>query len=147
MAELTSDEYSENDFLTTEELSLFNESLDRVIKCESFLDRFYDRFINSSEQTARIFEGVNMQALQSKLAKTLTLMSLANTEPWRVDEHLKGIGQYHQGLSIPKILYSSWRNSLVSTLHSCDPEFHPEIERVWHKAISVAIKKMHEGYN
>jgi len=142
---LADTESTENSLLP-EELQLFEESLARAIECGNFLNDFYEHFIGSSNEISTIFQDVNMPALQDKLAKTLTLTTLANTDPERVDQHLQQIGKYHQGLSIPKVMYKAWADALICVLHACDPEFSTELERIWHKAIHVAICKMHEGY-
>ena len=133
-------------FLSPEELGLFGESLDRAIKCDNFLDIFYERLKQSSNEVAEIFKDVNMPALHEKVLKTLRLATLANTDPQGIDRHLQELGKYHQGLSIPQSMYQAWQNALVSVLHSCDPEFGPELDRIWHQVLEVAIYKMHQGY-
>jgi len=132
--------------LSPEELVLFEESLARAIESKDFLDLFYERFRKSSKEVNALFEDVNMSALQDKLAKTLTLTALANTEPARVDQHLQGLGKYHQGLSVTMGMYQAWENALISVLHSCDPEFSPELDRIWRHALQIAICNMHHGY-
>jgi len=139
-------EETKMDSLAPEELQLFESSLARAIESKDFLDIFYNRFKKSSKDVNDLFLDVNMPALQEKLAKTLTLTALANTEPGRVEEHLQGLGKYHQGLSVTMGMYQAWENALISVLHSCDPEFTPELDRIWRQALQVAICKMHHGY-
>jgi len=146
MIDIPSNAYHETGTLSSKELRSFSKSLERAISSRQFLSTFYENFIQSSEEIATFFVHVDMPELQDKLSKTLTLMLLANIEPERVDEHLKKLGQYHQELSIPKYLYSAWRDSLIRALDSNDLEFSPELHTIWLKATNVAISKMHEGY-
>jgi len=146
MSKPTYYEESKIDSLSPEELVLFEESLARAIECHNFLDVFYDRFKKSSNEVASLFEHTDMPVLQEKLVKTLTLTALANSEPDRVEQHLQELGTHHQGLSVPQAMYQAWENALISVLHSCDPEFSPELDRIWHQALQVAICKLHQGY-
>lgn len=139
-------EESKVDLLSPEELVLFEESLSRAIENKDFLDLFYERFRKSSKEVNELFLDVNMSALQEKLAKTLTLTALVNTEPGRVEQHLQRLGKYHQGLSVTMGMYQAWENALISVLHTCDPEFTPELDRIWRQALQIAICRMHQGY-
>ena len=141
-------EYEKGDinFLSPEQLGLLEESLGRALRSDSFLDVFYERLKISSKEIAAFFQDVNMSALQEKLLKSLKLTTLAHDDPQAVDQHLQELGKYHQGLSIPQSMYQAWQNALVSVLHSCDPEFGPELDRMWHQALEVIIFKMHQGY-
>ncbi|MCW8963269.1 MAG: hypothetical protein OQL16_05680, partial [Gammaproteobacteria bacterium] len=111
-----------------------------------FLDIFYERFKKSSNEVMEIFQDVDMPKLQEKLVKTLTLTALANTEPGRVEQHLQALGKHHQGLSVTMQMYQAWENALISVLHSCDPEFTPELDRIWRQALQITICNMHRGY-
>jgi len=135
-----------SDFLSFEELHLFEESLNRAVDHNYFLTIFYVRFKNESDEIARFFEKTDIMALKEKLVKTLTLTTMANLEPERVSQHLKDLGKYHQGLSVPKSLYTQWKDSLIEVALLCDPEYSPQLEKIWQKAINVAIRQLLQGY-
>lgn len=133
--------------LSLDELSVFSDSLDRVLKNDEFLDHFYKHFIQSSPEVARVFNGVNMDRLKSKLATTLNLTAQVNIDPKGVSRHLKTVGGYHQKLSIPPSMYYQWTESLITSLKGCDKEFTEDVEKVWRKAINVTVSRMHDGYS
>ena len=144
--ENTSHEDYGSDFLSFEELHLFEESLNRAVDHNDFLTIFYVRFKNESDEIARFFENTDIKSLKEKLIKTLTLTTIANLEPDRVNQHLKDLGKYHQGLSVPKSLYTQWKDSLIEVARLCDPQYDAKLEKIWQKGINVAIRQLLKGY-
>lgn len=129
------------------ELHQFEESLERAINHHDFLTIFYIRFMQESDEIASFFDNVDIMKLKDKLAKTLMLSTMANLEPKKYQHQLEELGKYHQKMSIPKKLYSTWKDSIMEVAHLCDPEWNPELEKVWKKAMDVTIRIMFRGYN
>ena len=128
-----------------ETIALFHASLDRVVEHPDFFELFYQRFMNSSDEIATLFQHKDMSRIQKKLKMTLeTVTENADGQPG-LGMYLELLGRIHQRLKITPEQFGMWRNALIETAADCDPQFDPALREVWEQAIDAVIKKMGEA--
>jgi len=124
----------------------FRMSLYRCLGGSHFMKSFYDRFVGSSEEVRERFEGVDMDRQYKMLADSLYVLAMAVEDgPEKMaGGALAGIAARHgrQGLGIPPALFDLWLAALLETVAEHDPEFSPEIERVWRETLGAGIEYM-----
>lgn len=132
--------------LTTEELEVFHESLERVLSNSDFVNLFYESFLDGSEEIQAFFINSDMPKLKRKLSTTLRLMTLAVDNSPGADMYLEYLGKYHYDIQVPRELYSQWLDALLASIQVCDQEFDIEIESIWRTALSIGIEEMLKAY-
>ena len=123
-------------------LELFHTSLNRAMDHPDFFQNFYQRFINSSDEIATMFQNKDMERIQKKLKMTLeTVTENADGEPG-LGMYLELLGRIHHRLKITPEQFALWRNALVETAGECDPEFNRQVSGAWEQAIDEVIDKL-----
>ena len=129
------------------DVELFNDSLERCSRSPEFLQRFYVRFLASSDVVAGKFEHTDLRKQARMLRTSLYVMMLASGEIERI-AHLERIARLHSraGLDIKPELYDLWLDRLVQTVAEFDSKFHPEIETAWRRVLQPGIEFMKSRY-
>jgi hemoglobin-like flavoprotein len=131
-------------------LEIFERSL---LRCESrwdFLDRFYERFLASSPVVKEKFAKTDFVRQKRALRASLHhLLLAAQSDSGGPDAHLREIAERHGAgqLEIGAELYDLWLDSLLATVRECDPEFDPEVEKVWEAVMMVGIHYLCRNYD
>jgi hypothetical protein len=131
-----------------DELALFHDSLERCRQGGGFLDRFYDLFVQSSEEVAAKFRETDFRRQKRVLMASLYSMMLSGEGHPEGLAHLRRIAILHdrEHHAIRPELYDLWLDSLIRAVGECDPEFAPEIERVWRKLLLPGLSLMKAAY-
>jgi hemoglobin-like flavoprotein len=130
-------------------LDTFEASLQRCSATPGFLDSFYERFLASSPKVREKFANTDFARQKRALQASLHMMLLAaRDEEKGPSGYLDELAVRHsrQQLSIGSELYDYWLDSLIDTVHVCDPRFTPEIEQAWEKVMMVGIKYLLSRY-
>ncbi|MCA9535257.1 MAG: globin [Myxococcales bacterium] len=124
--------------------SLFERSLFRCTADDSFLERFYDLFLQSSEEVAARFAGVDMKRQRSVLRGSLYLVARAAGGFSDGMEHLGQIARSHgeRGLDIKPAFYEVWLDALLRAASHCDPHFDAATRAAWETCLRPCIEIM-----
>ena len=123
-------------------VALFHESLNRATAHPDFFHRFYDRFMRSSEEISRIFQGRDMARIEKKLKTTLEMVTEnADGQPG-LTMYLEMLGRIHDRLQISQAMFDRWRVALIDTAAECDPEFDDATRTAWETVIGDIIAKL-----
>ena len=122
-------------------LSTFGASLARCNESPSFLDRFYERFLGSSDRVKEKFAKTDFVRQKQALRHSLQAMLLAAAENGQAGQYLDGIAERHSSrdLNIGAEHYDYWLDSLLETVKECDPQYSPEVARAWEAVMMVGI--------
>jgi hemoglobin-like flavoprotein len=131
-----------NPTLPTDALNIFCDSFERVKAGNKFLDLFYEKFLGSSEEVSRLFEGVSMSRLKTMLQITLYWPMLACDGNATSVDRLMKLGVLHRGKGVMEHHYKLWIDSLMSTVEECDENYTVAVDRAWREVMSVGIKIM-----
>ena len=131
----------------TSALDIYHQSLERVLACDEFLDRFYASFIGDSEEVQAFFKNTEMAHQKRKLATTLRLITMAADDSPGADIYLEYLGRYHRDIHIPRHLYQEWLEALLASAGNCDPQFNTEVEQAWRNCINIGIENMLKAYD
>ena len=132
--------------MAPDDAATFRSSFYRCLDGSHFMKRFYDRFVGSSEEVREAFRHTDMDRQYKMLADSLYVLATAMAggpeSPAR--DALAGIAARHgsQGLGIRPALYDLWLSALLETVAEHDPEYSPEVERVWRETLGAGIEYM-----
>lgn len=131
-------------------ISIFQQSLERCEGNSSFLDRFYERFLESSPKIKRKFEDTDFDRQKKLLNRSFHLILWASEDseqgPERYLEHL-AVRHSASDLKIGSELYDFWLDSLLGVVEECDPEFTSEVEEAWEAVMGIGIDYMLSRYH
>lgn len=131
-----------------DEVSIFNDSLERCSKNSDFLEDFYTLFIASSDEVSKKFQNTDLKKQKRMLKASLFMLVLAAEGKLEGLEHLEKIAESHnrQNLDIKPELYKIWLECLIQTVEKYDKKFNSKIEDVWRKTMSTGINFMTSRY-
>lgn len=131
--------------MTERDIELFNDSLERCTARPGFFDRFYERFLASSEDVREKFKNTDFRKQKRALRTSLFMMMHRNPE---VDIHLERIARLHSRSErdIRPHLYGLWLDCLVATAREFDPLFTPEAEHAWRQVLRPGVEFMKARY-
>jgi hemoglobin-like flavoprotein len=134
--------------LASNEIALFNDSLERCTARHDFLDRFYQRFSASSQEVAEKFRNTDFNTQKKLLKTSLYMIMLAAMGKPEAQEHLERIAQVHSrnGRGIRPELYDLWLNSLIGTVRDFDPGLNADTECAWRSMMASGIAFMKSRY-
>jgi hemoglobin-like flavoprotein len=127
------------------DLALFQASLQRATGDPAFYDLFYQRFIESSPNIARVFQNRDMVQLKKKLAITLEMVAdTAEGKPGLM-MYLEMLGKIHQRLEIKGAYFNGWRDALLETVAETDPDLDEATRQAWRQVIDDVTTRMLQG--
>lgn len=131
-------------WLIHSELQRFENSMHRCLENDSFLRRFYERFIGSSEEVAEKFANSDLERQAKMLRDSLKLVLQAALGVEAGRDHLAHIAELHsrRKLGIGAHLYQYWLDSLVTVASETDPEWDETLDDVWRAALQPCIDRM-----
>lgn len=132
---------------TDSSITLFCASFDRCRSKANFIRRFYERFLASSPEVERMFEGTNFVRQSRMIETALVLLASLRTDPGAVKK-LGEIADRHgrHDLKVRPELYDLWVDNLLTTVEETDPEFTPAIETAWRTILAHGITFMKKRY-
>jgi hemoglobin-like flavoprotein len=129
---------------------VFLASLMRCRATPEFLADFYERFMASSPEVRRKFEGVDMKRQARMLEDSLFVVAVAvqGEEGSVARGALPRLAERHsrRDLDIAPELYDLWISCLVECARRHDPEFTPQIETAWRDTLTLGVEYMRQRY-
>lgn len=119
-------------------------SLDRCCTDKTFFQRFYARFLLTSDEVRQRFQGVDMRRQESVLRASLYLVLRAASGLEEGLDHLADIGRSHsrKGYDIRPPHYEHWLESLLRVVRETDREYDDEIGRAWEAVLRPCIDEI-----
>jgi hemoglobin-like flavoprotein len=134
----------------TPSVEAFLASLKRCRAVPGFMDAFYHRFLDSSEEVREKFKDTDMTRQAQVVADTLYVVANAvqGEEGSPARHELPRIAARHSRneRDIRPELYDLWIACLVETARVHDPQFDPEIERAWREILAFGADYMRQRY-
>lgn len=133
---------------TDTQIELVNDSFERCLCQPRFFDRFYERFLGSSDVIADKFREVDFRRQHQALRRAFYLLFSAmagEPDAWQQLE-LRAVRHSRTALDIEPWMYTVWLDCLMETIQEFDPASDAETERAWRDVMDVGIKFMIERY-
>jgi len=131
-------------------LHTFDQSLTRCNAEVGFLDRFYERFMESSPKVREKFRNTDFERQKMVLRASFYLILMAaEDEAGGPERYLDNLARRHGAsqLAIGAELYDLWLDSLIGTVREFDRECTPEVERAWERVMGVGISFLLSRYH
>jgi len=134
----------------SESLAAFQSSLERCLADLTFTQRFYARFVLSSDEVAARFAHVDLKRQANVLRVSLYLVLRAAMGHGDGLEHLEEVARTHskRGYDIPPHLYDHWLECLIAAARETDPRFDAEHEGHWRNCLVPCVEllaRRHQG--
>jgi len=131
--------------MSAAELQAFNDSFERCMDNDQFLDLFYNIFLASSAEVREKFKDTNMKRQTHMMIISLCRMMSSYNRP----EALKKIAISHSAanLDIAPHLYDIWLHALISAAEQVDPEFNLLAKSGWKKVMQQGINYIRGHYD
>ena len=131
---------------------VFKDSLARIsgkkISGQSFLDYFYQIFIESSDEIKEKFKNTDL-SMQSKMLRKSISELVHFYISKKVSSDLYCIGQSHNKdtLNITTDMYDLWLKKLTEAVEKFDDQYSPRVELAWHIILAPGIAFMKYSYD
>lgn len=133
-----------------EQVETFLASLKRCLAVAGFLDRFYDAFLDSSDEVRAKFRDTDFRRQTQVLADSLYVLAVAaqgrEGSPARGDLPRLAARHSRADLDIRPELYDTWLACLIDTARRHDAGFTPEVEAAWRATLMAGIEYMRARY-
>ncbi|MGB1091247.1 MAG: globin [Oceanobacter sp.] len=123
------------------------QSYGRSCNNDIFFEDFYNIFMSKSTDVQKMFSETDMQAQRALLRSgILWLVMHARGMP---DTKIKALGESHsrKKMNIDPNYYALWVDSLMETLARHDPQFSPDLEKTWRRAIDPSLNIIKSMYD
>lgn len=132
-----------------ETIARFQGSLDRCLASPHFLNRFYARFVGTSEAVAARFRNTDMKQQERVMRSSLYFVLRAAQGAEDGLAHLEHIARSHsqRGYDITPELYALWFESLLDVASATDPRWTPEVATAWQTCVTPFIAGMQASYS
>ena len=137
-----------NPLTIRKQIELVNDSFERCISHSNFFDRFYERFLGSSDEISGKFHEVDFEKQNRALRDAFYLLfSAMVSEPdaWQQLE-LRARRHSRNDLDIQPWMYAVWLDCLLETIREFDPAIDAQTEAAWRDVMAIGIKFMIERY-
>ena len=125
--------------ISSDDLSRFEQSLERIGTEDKFYQEFYERLFAKSEEIGRIFHNRDIPAIIAKLRITLSMVAEAAQAKPGLEMYLDMLGAIHRRLDVGPHFFELWREALIETVSENDPWFNAEIRGSWERVIDKVI--------
>lgn len=130
--------------VSTQDIELFNDSLERCTLHPNFLVRFYEIFLASSPEVAEKFKNTDFNKQRRVLKASLYLLIFATEGKPEGVSHLERMAEVHgpEHMKIPAYMYDLWMESLIKTVQEFDVAFGPRVENAWRAMLLEGVQMM-----
>lgn len=127
---------------------VFLASLSRCEDDEGFIDKFYARFLDSSDEIRTKFIHTNFAQQRQKLRRSLQLCVEATdgTPAGLIELRERSTSHDRYHLNIKPHHYDVWLESLIETAKECDRHWTTQLEEIWRRLLGHVIKRMIAAY-
>ena len=132
------------------QVDTFRASLNRCLASPDFLRRFYELFLESSDEVKEKFRNTDFPRQTRILADSLYMMAVAgqlesDATAWKEMDRLAK-RHNHTDLDIRPELYDLWLQCLLKAAAAHDPQYSPETEAAWRETLGVGIRYLSSRY-
>jgi hemoglobin-like flavoprotein len=130
--------------IPADDLQRFQASLARATAQELFYERFYARLFGESAEIGAFFRDRDIASIIAKLR--VTLMMAAETAEGKpgLEMYLEMLGGIHRRLRVESRFFRLWREALIATVATYDPQFDGQIRSSWERVIDRVIRCMQQ---
>ncbi len=123
-------------------------SYERCCASPDFLPTFYHHFFEACPKAKPMFAQTNFTTQVNLLRHAIGLLFIFPNHPGEERTVLSRLAERHsrRDLRVDPEMYPAWVDSLVRTASQFDPQFSPDIEGAWRKAIAPGIAYMRERF-
>ncbi len=127
---------------------MFLNSLKRCLKSENFIEKFYARFLNSSEEVAEKFKYTDFDRQHRMLVRSLEMAAHAVEGDPDALHHLteQAIRHNHENLDIRPELYHFWLDAIMACARETDPFWDSSVKEGWDVVLKHVIHHMTSRY-
>ncbi len=127
---------------------MFLKSLNRCLKDESFIEKFYVRFLGSSEEVAEKFKYTDFERQHRMLAHSLQMAAHAVEGDHDALHHLTEQANLHnrENLDIRPELYHFWLDAIMACAEETDPFWDKSVRESWDIVLEHVIHHMTSRY-
>jgi truncated hemoglobin YjbI len=119
------------------------ESLGRCIACETFLQRFYERFMDSSPEVGKLFRNTDFERQKRMLRDSLyAILVAAGTTKGPAHDEVVRLAKFHRDVGVTNDMFTLWLDALIEAAREHDVHFTDELENDWRDSMSGAIELM-----
>jgi hemoglobin-like flavoprotein len=119
------------------------ESLGRCVKCETFLQRFYELFMSSSPEVAELFRNTDFERQKRVLRDSLYVMLVAaGTTKGPAHDEVERLARLHKDIGVTHEMFTLWLEALIEAAREHDTHFTEQLEKDWRRSLSGPIKLM-----
>jgi len=134
---------SENAVADHDAIQRTRDSLGRCVKCETFLQRFYEIFMAASPKVAEYFRDTDFERQRGVLRDSLYVMLVAaGTSKGPAHAELERLAKLHHKMGLSREMYTIWLDSLIEAAREHDTHFSDELERDWRASMAGPIELM-----
>lgn len=128
--------------------SIYNASLERCLQHPSFIESFYQEFLDASPEIRARFAATHFQRQSLLLTKSLRLIGGASEGTRESLRELTERAETHskQRLDIRPELYEFWKTALLETAAATDSDWNDESASAWSIVLDQAIHHMVSRY-
>lgn len=127
---------------------MVRQSYGRCLQDSSFFDKFYDRFLSSSDEIRVKFANTDFDKQKLLIKNGINMVIMFANENKVAVNAINRIRDSHSSarMDIPPRLYDNWRTCLLETIKECDPKLEAECLKAWDEVMRLAITHITEGY-
>jgi hemoglobin-like flavoprotein len=119
------------------------ESLGRCVACETFLQRFYELFMASSQEVAELFRKTDFERQKRVLRDSLYVMLVAaGTSRGPAHDEVERLARIHRDMAVTPDMFTLWLDALIEAAREHDTHFTDELENDWRTSLSGPIELM-----
>lgn len=128
--------------MSSDRLDAVTASYHRCRRDKKFVDTFYYLFLAKSPEIAEKFAKTDFTVQKRMLRESLLTLLTYNLGIEGAREDVIGLGKRHYKLGIRPELYKMWLDTLCEAIRKHDPEYTPELEKLWRAAMQPPIDLM-----
>ncbi len=127
---------------------LFQQSSQRCTEDPNFLGRFYQLFLESSQEVAEKFKHTDFAKQKKMLKNSLFMIMWASQKSPEEITHLQEIAKSHsrEKYDVRPELYDLWLECLLQAVEEFDPIYCLEVKKAWQNILKNGIEFMKNNY-
>ncbi len=126
----------------------FQKSYQRTRSHADFLGRFYEIFLDASEEVREKFSHTDFPKQIRMLKASILMMMQAAIDNPEGQQQMERLAERHsrRDLDVRPELYDLWMDCLVQAVKEADPGFDSEVEKAWRSMMRPGIEFMKTHY-
>jgi hemoglobin-like flavoprotein len=123
-------------------LEQFHDSYERLRDNPQFLDLLYERFLNSSEEIAKLFAHSDLPRVKKMVRDSLIYKLIASDGSAIGIKKLQKLAEQHLGYGVKHEHYDLWLDCLMTVVEELDPRYNQHVDKAWRAVMGIGISVM-----